>query len=83
MAIGAEDCNVAASQGKPSVFMASQRKARGFETAQIVARLTAVLVREACELAFVNILVAILALRLRDFENGGFALRYVALVAGN
>ncbi len=39
--------------------------------------------RETRELAFVNILVAILALCLRDFENRGFALRYVALVAGN
>lgn len=48
-----------------------------------MARLAAVLKWSARELAFVNILVAILALRLRDLENRCFALRYVALVAGN
>lgn len=46
-----------------------------------MARLAAVLKRSARELTLVNILVAILALRLRDLENRCFALRYVALVA--
>lgn len=46
-------------------------------------RLAAVLMREVRELAFVNIFVTILALRLCDLENRGLALSYVTFVAGN
>ena len=46
-----------------------------------MARLAAVLQRSGRELAFVNILVAVLALGLGDLEDRCFALRYVALVA--
>jgi len=55
-------------QRKASLLVPSQRKPRGFEPLEVVTGLTAVLVRRARELAFVNVVVAILALRLSDLE---------------
>ena len=86
MAIRAKDCDVGSRQRKASLFVARQRKPRGFEALQVVTRLATVLMRRSGKLPFVNIFVTILAICPCDFVFRVFALetlRQMALVASN
>jgi hypothetical protein len=86
VAIRADDSHVCPGQRKAGFFVPGQRKPRGFEPLQVVTSLAAILVRRTCELTFVDVFVAILALRLRDLEYGVFVLqafRQMTLVAGH
>ena len=69
MAIGTDDSDVCAGQRKSRFFVPGERKSSGFEVLQVVTGLAAVLVWRTRELTLVNVLVAILALRLGDFEE--------------
>lgn len=57
-----------ARQRKTRLLVASQRKTRGLEALQIVTRFATILMRRAGKLAFVHILVAVLAFCARNFE---------------
>jgi hypothetical protein len=68
MAIRAQHRHVGARQRKTRHFVARQRKTRGLEALQIMTRFATILVRCPGKLAFVNILVAVLAFCPCDFE---------------
>ncbi len=68
MTIRAEHGHVRARQWKPRISVPRQRELRWFETLQVVAGFTTVLMGWARKLAFVNVFVTILALRLGDLE---------------
>lgn len=86
MAVRAKDCDVGPSQWKTSLFVARQRKPRGFEALQVVTRLAKVLMRRSGKLPFVNILVTVLAIRPCDLVQRVFTLGplwQMTLVASN
>lgn len=64
-----------ACEWEAGFLMPGQGKVRGAEALHVVAGLAAILMRRGGELTLVNVLVAILALRLRDLEERVFALR--------
>src|ERR1700757_2544168 len=61
--------------------MPRQRETRRLESQQVVTTFAAILVRGACELALVNVLMAVLALCLRDLEYRVFVFRVYGDVA--
>ena len=86
MTIRAQNRHVGARQRKTRLFVSNQRKARGLEALQVVARFATILVRRSGKLAFVNILVTVLAFCSCDFEYRVCTLRtlgYMALVTNN
>ena len=86
MTIRAQNCHVGSHQRKTSLFVANQRKPRGLESLQVVTRFATILVRRSGKLAFVNILVTVLAFCTCDFEyrvHTLWTLGSMALVASN
>src|ERR1700751_4098762 len=55
--------------------MPRQRETRRLESLQVVTTFAAILIRGACELALVNVLMAVLALCLRDLKYSIFVFR--------
>ena len=71
-----------ARQFEPGLFMLSQRERRGTVALEIVTLVALVLVRFACELVVVFVLVTVgAALEVHDLEDRVFAFRRVALLA--
>jgi hypothetical protein len=68
MTIRAHHCHVGARQRKTRLFVTSKRKTCGLETLQVVTRFATILVGRSGKLAFVNILVTVLAFCPCDFE---------------
>lgn len=68
MTIRAQNSQVGARQRKTRFLVTSKGKTRGLETLQVVTRFATILVRRSGKLAFVNILVTVLALHVRDFK---------------
>ena len=74
MTIRANHRDVRARQRKSRFLMPGQRESRRLEALYIMTSLAAILMWRSSELTFVNVLMAVFALGLDDFEYGVFAL---------
>jgi len=84
VAIHAKDRDVPAGEREAGFLVTGERKLGRLKSLHTVTRLAAVLERGICKLALVNILMAVLTLCFRDFEQRVFVLwplRQMAFVA--
>src|SRR5712692_3392229 len=81
VAVRAQDSHVRPAQREPRLLVSGQGKMRRLESFNVMALFTTILVRCARELAFVNVLMTVLALRLSNLENRISALGQVAFLA--